>query len=151
MSASSGRLCWAVKDSFLDYVRGLSDGAIDLLNGCQEAGESFTFPRESVEGNAQLFSGGIRFTGFAGMLDVRLVDLMIEGEERERTLSALVGPESIAARVTIATVESSDPLTADKPWSGAPRLTFEGTRVFGDVYPVGTELAQLTVEPSVDE
>jgi hypothetical protein len=147
MSESIGRLRWAVKKSFIDYVRGLSDGTIEAFDGCQADDGVFVFPGESAGDGGLSFTGGIRFTGFAGMLDVRLVDPMIEGDGVDRTLTALVGPKSIAARVAIATVEGAGPLRGGEPWTATPKLTFEGVRVFGDVYQVGTELAPLVLEP----
>src|SRR5690242_9253137 len=101
MSESIGRLRWAVKESFLDYIRGLSDGAIETFDGCQLEHGVFAFAGNSAGDGGPSFTGGIRFTGFAGMLDVRLVDPMIEGEGVDKTLTALVGPKSIAARVAI--------------------------------------------------
>jgi hypothetical protein len=147
MSDSIGRLRWAVKESFIDYVRGLSDGAIETFDGCEADDGVFVFAGEAAGDGAFSFAGGIQFTGFAGMLDVRLVDPMIEGDGVDKTLTALVGPKSIAARVAIATVDGAGPLRAGEPWTATPKLTFEGVHVFGDVYQVGTELAPLMVEP----
>lgn len=147
MSESIGRLRWAVKESFIGYVRGLPDGTIETFDGCDAVDDAFVFPGESAGDCGLLFSGGIQFKGFAGMLDVRLVDPVIEGDGPDRTLSALVGPKSIAARVAIATIEGAEPRRADQPWAATPKLTFEGVRIFGDVYQVGTELAPLVVEP----
>jgi hypothetical protein len=147
MSESIGRLRWAVKESFLDYVRGLSDGTIDTFDGCEVEDGVFVFAGESAGDGGLSFTGGIQFTGFAGMLDVRLVDPMIEGDGIDTTVTALVGPKSIAARVAIATVESAGPLRGGAAWTATPKLTFEGVRVFGDVYQVGTELAPLVLEP----
>jgi hypothetical protein len=147
MSESTGRLRWAVKESFIDYVRGLSDGTIETFDGCEAGDGAFVFAGESAGDGGLFFTGGLQFTGFAGMLDVRLVDPMIEGEGVGKTLSALVGPKSIAARVAIATIEGAEPLRAGEAWIAQPKLTFEGVRVFGDVYQVGTELAPLVYEP----
>ena len=147
MSDSIGRLRWAVKESFIDYVRGLSDGTIETFNGCEAEDGIFVFAGESAGDGVLSFAGGIQFTGFAGMLDVRLVDPMIEGDGVDKTLTALVGPKSIAARAAIATIEGAEPLRAGETWTGHPRLTFEGVRIFGDVYEVGTELAPLVFEP----
>ncbi|MGO4689637.1 HtaA domain-containing protein [Glaciibacter sp. 2TAF33] len=146
MSESTGQLRWAVKESFIDYIRGLSDGGIEAFDGCEVVDGAFIFPGESAGDGGLLFTGGVRFTGFSGMLDVRLVDPMIEGEGPDKTLSALVGVPSIAARATIATIENSAPRTAGERWTVTPRLTFEGVRIFGDVYQVGAELAPLVVD-----
>lgn len=147
MSASIGRLRWAVKDSFIHYIRGLTDGTIETFEGCEAVDGEFLFPGESSGEGGHLFTGGVQFTGFAGMLDVRLVDPMIEGDGPAKTLSALVGVKSIAARVAIADIEDAAPIEAGQPWTATPKLTFEGVRIFGDVYQVGTELAPLIVEP----
>lgn len=147
MSAEPGSLRWAVKESFLDYIGGLSDGAVRTFDGCEQVDGQFVFPRASTGDGGVHFSGGVHFTGFAGMLDVRLVDVMIEGEGAEQRLTALVGPASIAARATLAEIKDAPPLRPDEEWTATPRLTFEGVRIFGDVYQVGTELAPMFVSP----
>src|SRR3954447_14321165 len=146
MTESIGRLRWGVKESFIDYVRGLSDGTIETFAGCEADEGVFVFSGESAREGILSFSGGIRFTGFAGMLDVRLVDPMIEGDGVGKTLTALVGPRPIAARVAIPAIEGGEPLRAGEAWTAQPKLTFEGVRIFGDVYEVGTELAPLVYE-----
>lgn len=147
MSASSGALRWAVKTSFIDYIQGLSDGLIDSFDGCVQDGDEFVFRMESLDESGHLFSGGVQFTGFAGMLDVRLVDLMIEADGAQRKVTALVGARSIAARATIATFDDADAIRDGERWTVTPRLTFEGVRIFGDVYQVGAELAPMTFVP----
>ncbi|MDR5701605.1 HtaA domain-containing protein [Agromyces aerolatus] len=146
MTESARGLHWAVKESFIGYIRGLEDGAIETFDGCEQREGGFEFPGESAKDGEHLFSGGVRFTGFAGMLDVRLVDPMIEVDGDGARVSALVGPASIAARVTIATIEATEPPRPGRPWTATPKLTFEGVRILGDVYQVGAELAPLTVE-----
>ena len=42
---------------------------------------------------------------------------------------------------------NTETLRAGASWTATPRLTFEGVRIFGDVYQVGAELAPLFVEP----
>jgi hypothetical protein len=147
MTASRARLVWSVKDSFLGYIRRLDDGLIETFDGCEAGDDAYVFPIESSDETGTLCSGGIRFTGFAGMLDVRIVDPMIENTSDGLRLSALVGPESIAARVAIATIDETRGIRPGEPWTATPRLTFEGVRVFGDVYQVGEELAPLVIEP----
>lgn len=147
MSGSVGTLRWAVKESFIDYIRGLSDGNIEAFDGAVWSDGAFVFPGEAAGDGGVSFLGGVRFTGFAGMLDVRLVDLMIEGDGPNKTLTALVGPKSIAARVAIATIDADHPLRVGENWTATPKLTFEGVRIFGDVYQVGAEMAALVVEP----
>jgi hypothetical protein len=147
MSVSPGTLRWTVKESFIEYIHGLSDGTIETFDGCEPLDGTYVFPGESSDDGGHLFSGGIQFTGFAGMLDVRLVDPMIEADGTQWKLTALVGTKSIAARVAIATIENAGPLRTDEQWTATPKLTFEGVRVFGDVYQVGAELAPLIVVP----
>lgn len=146
MTESTSDLRWAVKESFIAYIGGLEDGSIETFDGCELDDGTFVFRGESAKDGELLFSGGVRFTGFAGMLDVRLVDPMIERDGDGARVSALVGPASIAARVTIATIEGAEPPRPGLPWTATPKLTFEGVRILGDVYQVGAELAPLTVE-----
>ena len=138
---------WAVKESFIHYVRGLEDGTIETFDGAEWKDGAFVFPGESAGDGGLSFTGGVRFRGFAGMLDVRLAEPMIEGDGDSMRLTALVGPESIAARAPIATLDATEQPRAGESWSATPALTFEGVRIFGDVYQVGAELAQLVVEP----
>lgn len=145
MNAAADALRWGVKESFLGYVRGLDDGRIETLGDCVQVDDVFIFPREGSVDSALGFAGGVHFTGFAGMLDIRLVDPMIEDGGDERLLTVLVGPPAIAARVAIATIGEAR-RSSSGGWTVTPQLTFEGTRVFGDVYPVGTELAPLVVD-----
>ncbi|WP_173922378.1 HtaA domain-containing protein [Agromyces sp. Marseille-P2726] len=147
MSETVGRLHWAVKESFIAYIRGLDDGDIETFDGCELQDGVFVFPGESGEDGELLFSGGVHFTGFAGMLDVRLVDPMVEFDGTEAKVTALVGPAAIAARVHIATIEGGEPYRPGNSWTAAPKLTFEGVRILGDVYQVGAELAPLSIEP----
>jgi len=146
MSGPVGPLRWAVKESFIDYIRRLDDGTIDVFDGCSLDDGVFLFPGESERDGSMLFRGGVRFTGFAGMLDVRIVDPLVETAGAEGAFSALVGPPSIAARVTLAMLEGAPSRRSHQRWTASPRLTFEGARIFGDVYPVGTELAPLIVD-----
>ena len=146
MSGANGSLSWAVKESFLAYIHGLPDSEIKLLGDCESVNETYVFPSVSSRNGEHLFSGGVHFTGFAGMLDVRLVDPIIEGEGNQRTLTMLVGPPSIAARVAIAEIDNAEEPRAATTWTATPKLTFEGVRVFGDVYQVGTELAPVVIE-----
>lgn len=147
MSGTPGRLNWGVKESFIAYVRKLDDGSIEAINGATREGDVFGFDGVSADDSGLLFAGGVHFTGFAGMLDVRLTDLMIEAGATAPVLSALVGPPSIAARTVIATFDGASAPVSGSAWGATPRLTFEGVRVFGDVYQVGTELSVLSVEP----
>ena len=138
---------WAVKESFIEYVRALEDGSIDAFDGAEWEDGAFVFPGEASGDGGVSFTGGVRFRGFAGMLDVRLAEPMIEGDGAGMRLTALVGPESIAARAPIATLDATEQPRAGESWTATPKLTFEGVRIFGDVYQVGAELAQLVVDP----
>jgi hypothetical protein len=147
VSEALRQLNWAVKESFLAYVRGLPDGTIESFAGCEAMDGTFAFPCESCDEGVLSFYGGVQLKGFAGMLDVRLAAPMVEGRGTSRKLTALVGPRSIAARVVIATIESADEFRVGEPWVATPKLTYQGVRTFGDVYQVGTELAPLVVVP----
>ncbi|MFT4051485.1 MAG: HtaA domain-containing protein [Microbacterium sp.] len=136
-----GELRWAVKDSFLRYVRVIAAGTVTVSGGAGEHAEGgFFWPlREARRDDDDLvleFAGSVRFTAHAGFLDVELRDpqLRLGG-----ALSALsVAAEAGEGRLTIATLvgEGGDALV--------PRLTEAGVPVFGDVYPAGTEFAPLT-------
>jgi hypothetical protein len=128
----TGVLRWAVKESFLGYVGGLDDGFIETFDGAEFRDGVFLFPVLGDAEDGLRASGGLRCTGFGGALDVRIADPWVGGGE----VSALIGPASIAARVVIATFDAGAE-------SIVPCLTFEGVRLFGDVYAVGTQLAPI--------
>jgi hypothetical protein len=143
-----GSLHWAVKTSFVHYVRTVAAGSCEVVDGAEmNSAGAFEFPlleaSESDEGRALSFGGGVRFSAHHGFLVVDLRSLKL-------TLAAAGGELGIATEegdsVIIATM---DPVTVVNDsgrvhWAGlVPRLTEAGVEVFGNVYPVGSEMAPL--------
>jgi hypothetical protein len=149
-----GSLRWAVKPSFVHYVRVIAGGTCEAVDGAElDADGVFEFPlinaSPTVDGSVLSFGGGVRFAAHHGFLDVVLRGL-------ELTVTEGGGALAIAARadrVTIATVEPALPVEGAGlvRWAAlTPRLTEAGAEVFGNVYPVGSELAPLDAVVRLD-
>ncbi|MBR7833122.1 HtaA domain-containing protein [Actinospica durhamensis] len=143
-----GSLRWAVKTSFVHYVRMVAAGSVEVLDGAQASPDGvFEFPlseaSEGASGRVLRCAGAVRFSAHHGFLEVDLRDLELSLSANGGELS-IAGPEG--GRTAIAT---TDPLApAAEPglirWTGlVPRLTEAGVEVFGNVYPAGTEMAPL--------
>ncbi|MFT4259358.1 HtaA domain-containing protein [Microbacterium sp.] len=142
---SGGELRWAVKDSFIRYVRVIAAGTTQLDDGAAEAADgAFTWPLASAsrdDGQLDLrFSGSVRFTAHGGYLDVDLRDpwLLLSGDSGSLSISPAGGD----GRLVIATMNPSAEAAADDAL--VPLLTAAGAELFGSVYATGTAFAPLT-------
>lgn len=142
-------LAWAVKHSFVSYVRSLPDGQIQVADGAATTSDGeFYFPLVNVTQTADgllsvQFGGVVTFTGHHGLLTVELrrpridlgvVDnsLFVAGRPAEVCLGRLALPKpATRAGVTM--------------WSRVPvSVAREGGAVFGGSYKAGEPLAPLT-------
>lgn len=142
-----GELRWAVKASFLDYVRA-NGGSIDLEGGASEADGEFVFPRgvdglqidgDRPRGSAK-FVGGVRFTAHGGMLDVVIAEPRIEFRERD---ARLIANDVDGDEIEYAILEVGGPLERDDvlEWVAVTtRLSSDGADAFFGVYPAWIEL-----------
>ncbi|MER5184692.1 HtaA domain-containing protein [Streptomyces sp. NPDC002896] len=142
-----GSLRWAVKSSFVHYVRTIAAGTCEAVGGAEvDADGTFTFPLMGVaeDNGCQVlsFGGGARFFAHRGFLDVDLRGLELRFTQAGVDLTVEAAP---GARVTIATAEPAVPVKdGGLRWPGlVPCLTEAGAEIFGNVYPVGSELAPL--------
>ena len=143
-----GSLRWAVKPSFVRYVRTIAAGSCEAVSGAQEDPDgTFVFPlaeaSESTDGWVLSFGGSVRFSAHHGFLDVDLRDpvLAVAPGGAELSIATAEG-----GRVVIATADPVAPAERAGParWEGlVPRLTEAGVEVFGNAYPLGSELAPL--------
>jgi hypothetical protein len=141
-------LRWAVKSSFTRYVQVVAAGRCEAADGAEASADgAFTFPLlEAAQDDGGWwfsFGGSVRFSAHHGFLDVDLRGLELRSTADGTGLSIA---NAEGGRVTIATMEYAVPLNdpGAPRWQGlVPRLTEAGVGVFGDVYPVGTELAPL--------
>lgn len=146
-----GELRWAVKGSFLDYVRS-NGGTITLLGDASEEDGEYVFPRtvdgvqfdgETPRGTAK-FGGGVRFEAHGGMLDVMISEPSIEFRERDARLVAL---DVDGDPIEYAILEVGGPLERDDvlEWIGVTtKLSNDGADAFFGVYPAYLELDPIS-------
>lgn len=140
-----GELRWAVKDSFLHYVRVLAAGVVDLSDGAAEAADgTFSWPLRSArreDGSLFLgFGGSVRFTAHAGYLDVDLRDPWLLLTPDGGTLS--ITAEGGSGRTVIAVFDPGS--GAEDEGTLVPLLTTAGVELFGSVYAEGVAFAPLS-------
>ncbi|WP_440711787.1 HtaA domain-containing protein [Herbiconiux sp. YIM B11900] len=142
-------LAWSVKDSFLQYIRGMNDGAIRWGGGAAVASTGqFYFPLEDasrIEGALVLsFAGEVRFTAHRGVLSVTISDPLIRIVGGEGALSVRWGEkEELITKLDL------PPLIIDNDvamWlDTVARLAGSGPDLFGGTYPEDEQLAPLTI------
>ena len=173
-SVVDGNLDWGVKKRFRDYVTGpIAHGKVELSGGAAKSGEGYRFPegRGSYDAGtktlAASFDGGVRFlghlTGGQYVLDLKLSGVEVEVNGTRGTLVADVstkdretGKTATYQNLGIASLTvPAGALTAQADvvkLTGVPaKLTAEGTKAFGGMYPAGEELDPVTVAVSLDE
>jgi hypothetical protein len=126
------RLAWAIRRSFTEYVRA-AEGSVTLADGVAEADGEFFF--EGVPGNPDAFSGSVRFQAHDGLLDVTIGAPSLAVDGTSGTVSVTTG--SGASHIVLARLVD---IRGDDISSGRTMLTFEGSRLLGDVYPPGSAL-----------
>ena len=148
MGSAHASLSWAIKASFLAYVR-RSAGTIALVAPARPGDNGFVFPlvRPASEGLLS-FGGGVACTAHGGMLDVLLAEPVVcfDGDDGWLMLGDRRDPFDPALRLRVARL-------ADEVPSAAPsgtvalraRLTDAGSELFGGVYRTGAELDPLFV------
>lgn len=140
---------WSVKDSFLQYIRGMSDGDIQWTAGAAvtNVGEFF-FPhadaRTAAEGTVLSFRGVVTFTAHRGLLSVSIAHPRILLRDGSADLlnqaggySEKIGSITLAPRIADGDVAM---------WMNcAVALDEAGAELFGGTYAAGEQLAPLTV------
>jgi hypothetical protein len=147
VSKVRGSLHWAVKPSFVRYVRTVAAGRCEAVDGATESAAGvFEFPlvefSEQAEGRVLSFGGGVRFSAHHGFLDVDLreLELTLTPQCADLRIAAAEGSVIIATMDAVVPVNDAGLLR----WTGlVPRLTEVGVEVFGDVYQVGSEMDPL--------
>jgi len=137
-------LVWGVKASLLGYVRGMSDGRIEL-DGVTETAEGFVFAADAASDSLR-FSGAITLIGHGGMMHVRLGDPWVvrAGEGAELSIA---DPDDPAARLPFAriarlTAEPDGTLRAE-----GTTMTSDAADLFFGPYTAGTSLDDPVVTP----
>lgn len=148
MDVADTGCAWAVKESFLAYIKGLRDGQVSLGGGAAatSTGE-FYFPFTGVEryddaATALCFGGTVRFTGHYGFMSVVLENPRIHLSDGAGTLVNGADEQGLAE------LDLPEPLDGGgvRMWTPVPaRLAAPGVELFGDTYAVGELLAPLTI------
>lgn len=167
-----GNLDWGVKESFRSYVTGsIANGSISLSGGATETDSGYRFPDGRGEYDDQAptleasFSGGVRFTGHDGVLDLSFSNLSVsltgdEGEliadvsSKDQESGEVTEYNDVAvANLTVAdgawdTSDDGDVLTLE---SLPATLTAAGAEAFGGYYETGEELDPVTLNLALTE
>jgi hypothetical protein len=140
--AGAAELEWGVRQSFVQYVEGLSDGVVAVGNGAARRGAAFLLRGERTATDAA-FDGAIRFSGHLGVLDVAMDGIALRGIGGRAAVWTAVGgiPVELAAVGEIHE-EADGGLRAD-----AVTLTADGAALLGGVYRAGAPLAPLIIRP----
>jgi hypothetical protein len=144
---------WSVKDTFLQYIRGMPDGDITWSNGAAvtDAGQ-FYFPLASSTHNSGVttlcFGGQVRFTAHRGLLSVFISEPIVRVRSDAAQLSVRLGSKE----QHIADIDLS-PRIIDHDvamWLDAKaHLAGDGAEMFGGTYSLGEPLAPLTIRVPV--
>jgi len=140
-----GSLTWGLKKSFREYVSGISDRNI-ALDGVEEATEgSFTFPISDGTSTSEdtTFSamGTLIVRAHRGMLLVRIQDPHVTLSGSAGSLSAITRPTGERQQLCRLDVKVRE--------AGAlilrAELADDGAPLFGDIYPPGTVMDDVTL------
>ncbi|MFE2583212.1 HtaA domain-containing protein [Streptomyces sp. NPDC059378] len=148
-----GAVDWGVRRTYREYVTGdIANGRWTLSAGARDGGALFRFPAgEGTYREGALtarFAGAVRFTGDRG-LDLELSGLRAVVGHGVGTLYAdVAGPDLTREKVPLVTFTAKG-LKDDHglvALTEAPaRLTAEGARAFGGMYPAGTVMDPVSL------
>ncbi|PVZ53871.1 HtaA domain-containing protein [Arthrobacter sp. H-02-3] len=145
-------MAWAVKDSFVNYVKAMNDGRIILSDGAAVTStRQFYFPFKHLEQSGSTsfvlhFGGEARFFAHHGFMSVLLRHPRIEVTPDSACLS--IEPEQGREWLRLAELDLPAGLTEDgvTMWdSVVTKLADAGVATFGDSYRAGETLSPLTV------
>ena len=145
-------MAWAVKDSFVNYVKAMNDGRILLSDGAAVTNtREFYFPFKHLEQPDSTsfvlhFGGEARFSAHHGFMSVLLRHPRIEVTPDSACLS--IEPEQGREWLRLAELDLPAGLTEDgvTMWdSVVTKLADAGVATFGDSYRAGETLSPLTV------
>jgi hypothetical protein len=150
-------LRWAIKRSFLAYVRRMPDGRGWVGEGAVPVGTDEMFfgldpdnTKTTATGGVWAFAGDVRFTGHFGMLSVRITRpwLHLDGPTALVTVEDPYG-DPAAARLGLvsARVEQVEVREGTQVYLGTDvRLEEAAIGVFNEVYPVGEPFEDFVVQ-----
>lgn len=149
---SHGPLFWGVKSSFRQYVTGLEDG-LEVLGGGVRASDDgrLVFPqraRDSARASDEqtyAFGGTVTFSAHGGVLSVAFVDPRVHLDPSPRgTVSIFRNGSQSGERLVIASFTAYK-VADERLLIPAPRLTWAGASLLGDVYDVGAVLDPIEI------
>lgn len=143
-------LAWALKPTFVDYIRSSRDGSIEIDDDAAITPNSeFHFELESVGSDRSLgqfsFKGTVRFRAHMGFLAIDLRNPRIVMDKRSAELAV---EDGAGGWIHLAHVSLPEPAVEDAVtmWLEAPAtLTETATDLFGGSYEAGEQLAPLTL------
>ncbi|MEU6325373.1 HtaA domain-containing protein [Streptomyces sp. NPDC047009] len=146
-------LRWGLKKSFVDYVRRMPDGKGSVGAGAVPVGTGDLFYEHDVERSGAgvwAFRGDVRFSGYFGMLFVRVANPWLEIDGSSVVLS-IEDPQARkdAPRVPLVTgtLQRLGDQDGTEVWgSDDVALTAEGVALFNDVYAEGEPFEPLVVQ-----
>lgn len=143
-------LAWAVKDSFVAYIRNSRDGHITVEDGAGATPDGrFLFPLEGIGRNStehQLaFRGKVHFRAHFGLLSVIVESprLLLRPDTAELGVTDHQGGWRHLAHLVLPAPLDDGPACL---WADAPAgLAEAGVELFGDTYGEGEPLAPVTL------
>lgn len=148
MNGLGPRLYWGVKESFRQYIAGISDGAETVCEGAFMEGGAFGFPLHEASEDEYRFRGRVDLTGYSGMLSLQIQNPWLHVSEESWWLT-VVDPAYRGdhnTRLRFCTLGEPETGTADSKTVVLPaQLDPAATRMFDGVYAAGTQLDDITV------
>ncbi len=156
--ALQGELTWAVKESFLSYIKGpIAKGSWEVSGGAQYTGSAFTFSvsngtTDSKGIGSAPSSGTVTFHGHGGLLRNEFQNPTLEftGTSTAKLLMHVSAQDTEGRPITgldglihLADVNFSQAITGGGTFSGTTTLTSAGARAFGGFYEPGERLADI--------
>jgi hypothetical protein len=153
-------LRWAIKRSFVQYVRGMPDGRGWVGNGALPIGTDEMFFSLDRDNSAPVgagpasqvwaFAGDVRFTGHFGLLFVRIARpwLHVDGQTATMTVDDPHG-DPAAPRVPLVTarLDTLEVRDGTTVCMGVQvRLAEAAVEVFNEVYPAGESFEDFVVQ-----
>lgn len=159
---TNARLDWGLKQSFRNYVKGpIANGSWTLDGVTGEFRWETVTSADYEDGTGQVaFSGGVRFTGHSGQLDLTISQPQVRFASGSAELLLDVRSKSLETGefvelddVVFATLGTAAPTVADGvvTYTALPAtLTEAGAAGFAGFYETGTELDPVTVTIALD-
>lgn len=143
-------LVWGIKESLIRYVRGMSDGSVQVSGSAVETAAGFVFPSDPEPGPALdspgaplRFRGAVMLTGHGGMLRIGISDpWLVPGPDPHGPWGITMSDQFEAGeRLVFAEIDRVDRDASGALKCSGTRLTEAGSDLFfAGPYTPGTEL-----------